>query len=74
MSNWQQNYDTMTPGKEEQLERLLQVEKMSPKGGGVSRIVRWRRRPIAETRFDRGLSIHKGSSRMSLGQSSGETG
>lgn len=24
----------MTPGKEEQLERLLQVEKMSPKEGG----------------------------------------
>lgn len=63
----------MTPGKDEQLERLLQVEKMSPKEGGRgSRIVRWRWRLIAETRFDRGLSIHKGSSRMSLGQSSGE--
>lgn len=79
----QLNYDTMTPGKEEQLERLLRVEKMSPSfgvtlikegGEGRNRIVRWRWRLVAEMGSDRGLSIHKGSSRMSLGLSSGEMG
>lgn len=69
----------MTPGKEEQLERLLQVEKMSfgvtlIKEGGRGQDCEVEVEAGSRDGIDRGLSIHKGSSRMSLGLSPGEMG